>query len=240
MADARPLLPALAFGGLVALGLAAAGALVGNGLENARVGDRAVTVRGVSEREVKSDRAVFPLQLGATADTVGAAQAAVDADAAGVRAFLLRQGFPAAEIDTGRYLVTDQWAQDYGENERPPFQWAVTQTVTVRSADVDRVERTTRALNDLVRQGIVLTSYDDPAYTFTRLNALRPAMIKEATASARSGAQEFAADSGSALAGIKQATQGYFEVVGVDENTDAATQLNKRVRVVTTVSYRLR
>jgi hypothetical protein len=239
MAETRPLLPALVFGGLIALGLASAGALVGNGLENARIGDRSVSVRGVSERIVKADQAVFPLQLGRAGASVADSQAAVDRDVAAVRQFLIGQGFPPAAVTVGRYTVTDQWA-GVQEDQRPDFQWAVSQTVSVRTNDVDRVERTTRALNGLVDQGIVLQTYNDPIYTFTGLNALRPSMIKEATASARSGAQEFANDSGSTLGGIKDASQGYFEIVGQDEGAEASSQLNKRVRVVTSVSYRLR
>ena len=42
---------------LVGGGLAASGWLVGNGLENMRSLDRFVTVKGLSERDVKADKA---------------------------------------------------------------------------------------------------------------------------------------------------------------------------------------
>jgi hypothetical protein len=122
--------------------------------------------------------------------------------------------------------------------------YQVAQSVIVRTRNVDRVQATTRHLNELVRQGVVLQDYRGPAYLFTRLNEVRPGMIAEATASARSGAEQFARDSHSQLGGISQATQGSFEILGRDEvafgqGSDEPSQLFKRLRVVTTVTYRL-
>jgi hypothetical protein len=62
----------------------------------------------------------------------------------------------------------------------------------------------------------------------------------EATASARSGAQQFAKDSGTPLGGIASATQGSFEILGRDDVGEESSQVFKRVRVVTTITYRLR
>ena len=71
--------------------------------------------------------------------------------------------------------------------------------------------------------------------------APRPAMIAEATASARTGAQQFAHDAKTELGGIRSATQGSFEILGRDEiGIEAAPQVFKKLRVVTTVSYQLR
>ena len=114
--------------------------------------------------------------------------------------------------------------------------------MVVRTPDVDRVQRTTRQLNELVRQGVVLQDYRGPSYLFTKLNEVRPAMIAEATAAARTGAMQFARDSGSALGPIRSATQGSFEILPRDDlgEGDERAQIYKRVRVVTTVSYRLR
>ena len=110
----------------------------------------------------------------------------------------------------------------------------------VRTPNVDRVQATTRSLDALVRQGVVLQDYNGPSYIFTKLNSVRPQMIAEATASARSGAVQFAKDAQSALGGIASATQGSFEILGRDDFGDEASQVFKRVRVVTTITYRLR
>jgi hypothetical protein len=233
------LIPAVSAAAVLSLGVALGGALVGRGIENARVGDRSVTVRGLSERVVKADLAVLPLRFAAAGDDLARVQADVDQALAAVRRFLAQQGYAPAEVDLGRLQVTDQYAREY-QQQNVGARYQVAQTVIVRTTNVDRVQATTRSLDALLRQGVVLQDYNGPSYIFTKLNDVRAPMIAEATASARTGAQQFARDSGAGLSGIRSATQGSFEILGRDEIGDESSQVFKRVRVVTTVNYRLR
>lgn len=239
MSDNNNLIPAVVFGGLIAVGAIGGGAMIGGGLVNARVGDRAVTVRGVSERVVKADLAFLPLRFTASGDVLSEVQARIDGDLAIVRQFLTAQGYPADAVDLGRLEVADTRSREYASQNGGP-RFILAQTVNVRTGDVDRVQTTSRALNELVRQGVVLQDYAGPSYIFTKLNDVRPAMIAEATAAARSGADRFATDSGARLGPIRQATQGSFEILARDESGDEASSMNKKVRVVTTISYRLK
>jgi len=238
MADNR-ILPAALFGGLLAVGLIGAGVAVGQGVINARTGERGVTVRGVAERNVKADLAVLPLKFTASGEVLSEVQARIDGDLAIVRQFLTSQGYPAATVSLGQLSVADTRSREWGSNNNGP-RFILSQTVVVRTNDVDRVQQTTRALNELVRQGVVLQDFNGPTYVFTKLNDVRPAMIAEATASARTGAEQFAKDSRTPLGPIRQATQGSFEILARDEIGDETTSLDKKVRVVTTVSYRLK
>ena len=54
---------------LLALSIAFAGWFVGHGIYNVRTADRFVTVKGVAEREVKADLALWPIQFAVTDDT---------------------------------------------------------------------------------------------------------------------------------------------------------------------------
>jgi hypothetical protein len=233
---------AVAAAALVGVGLAACGGLIAYGLIDARTGDRIVTVRGLAERDAKADLAILPLRFTQSGDDLGAVQSAIDGDIAKVRGFLAAQGFKPAEIDLGRLEVVDNNAREYGpSNVRARF--ILGQTLVVRSTDVDRVQGATRNLSDLVRQGVVLQDFRGASYIFTQLNAVRPAMIKEATASARTGAAQFAADSGARLGGIRTANQGSFEINARDPVADGQSadgSVNKRLRVVTTVTYALK
>lgn len=241
MTDNR-LIPAAVAGGLVALGIAVSGGLIAAGLKDVRTGDRSVTVRGLSERDAKADLAILPLRFTQSGDDLAEVQARIDGDVTKVRGFLAAQGFKATDVDLGRLEVVDNNAREYvAQNVRARF--ILAQTLVVRSTDVDRVQAATRSLSNLVRQGVVLQDFRGASYIFTRLNDVRPAMIKEATASARSGAAQFAADSGARLGGIRQATQGSFEINARDPAADGQgpdASVNKRLRVVTTVTYALK
>ncbi len=226
---------------VLAAGLIVGGALVGRGVVNARTGERIVTVRGLAEQEVKSDLAILPLRFTETGDVLEDVQGKIDADTTAVKKFLADQGYRPEEMDLGRLQVTDTRAN---QQRDVPARFVVAQTVLVRTRDVDRVQSTTRALSVLVRQGVVLQDFNGPSYIFTRLNDVRPGMIQKATQSARSGAEQFAKDSGAALAGIRNATQGSFEIMprdqteGGDNSADAS--LVKHLRVVTTITYNLK
>lgn len=238
MADNR-LISAAVFGGILALGLIGGGALIGQGVVNARVGDRSVTVRGLSERDVQADLAVLPLRFTASGEVLSEVQARIDGDLAVVRRFLAGQGYPADTISLGRLEVADRRSREYGGQDGGP-RFILAQTVVVRTTDVARVQETTRALNELVRQGVVLQEFSGPSYIFTKLNDVRPAMIAEATASARTGAAQFAEASGAPLGPIRQATQGSFEILPREGYGDASQSPDQRVRVVTTITYRLK
>ena len=77
MVDTK-LIPAAVVGGLLAVGLIGAGALIGQGVVNARVGDRSVTVRGLAERDVQADLAVLPLRFTASGVVLSEVQSRID------------------------------------------------------------------------------------------------------------------------------------------------------------------
>lgn len=66
-------------------------------------------------------------------------------------------------------------------------------------------------------------------------------MVEEATQNAKEAAAEFAKNSGSRVGKIKYANQGVFSILPAEEIADSseAQQINKKVRVVSTVEYRL-
>ena len=140
----KSLLPPALFGGLIAIGLIGAGAFIGSGVVNAQVGNRQVTVRGLAERDVVADLAVLNLGFKAANDDLPTAQAKIDGDLALVRAFLARQGYPADAVSIGRLQVTDTRAREYGSTENV-VRYILSQSVTVRTTDVQRVAQTERA-----------------------------------------------------------------------------------------------
>jgi hypothetical protein len=230
---------------VLALGLALAGAFAGFGFLHGRRADRYVSVKGVAEREVKADLALWPIRLVATDDDLGAAQNAIARSVAAVYAFLARHAVDTTLVELQDLSVTDQLANRFGERNSGP-RYIVNQTVMVRSSAPDVVYTASQAVGELVRAGIPLSSGMEygpggPVFLFNGLNALKPAMIAEATASAREAAEQFAKDSGAQLGGIRQANQGVFVILPRDQvpGVSEERQLFKIVRVVATLEYLL-
>lgn len=228
-------------GALVALGIAGSGWLLGKQIHDSRLGDRYVTVKGLAEREVDADLAIWPLSVSATGDDLGLVQAKIDSDLSAITRFLLDNGFTEEEIQPQRVQVTDLLAQTYRQEGAGENRYIIQQTVTVRTGNVALVDQISREVGELVKRGVVLSDGSGPTYLFTRLNEVKPSMIAEAMASARTGAEQFATDSDSGVGGIRRANQGVFVILPRDE-TDGVwepTQLHKKVRVVSTLEYYL-
>lgn len=227
----------LAASAVLALGLVTGGYLLGNGLVRAREADRSVTVRGLAEKEVTADLATWTIAYSATAEDLATAQASVDRDSNAITGFFRELGFPAEELQPTGVNVSQ-----FTDNGVPRF--TVRQRMTLRSNDIKRAQAAVKRQFELVRRGVVLEEGSGMAYTFTKLNAIKPAMVAAATKDARASAEQFAKDSGTSVGTIKSATQGYFEITARDGDSGGGWGVSdtpyKKVRVVTTVDFYLR
>ena len=233
----------------MAAGVAVGGLLAGNGFARARAANRYVTVKGVSEREVRADLAIWPLHLVGADNDLTAANAKLTTSIAGVRAFLLRHGIDTSQIQMTDFSATDANTNQFGPDRRPANRYVVNQTVLVRSTRPDQVLAASQQIGELAAIGVVISSGSEygpngggPTFVFTGLNKLKPEMIADATARAREAATQFARDSRSDLGGIRQANQGVFEILARDQapGISESSQIAKVVRVVATIDYYLR
>jgi hypothetical protein len=231
---------------LLALGLAAGGFLAGRGFAEARLADRFVTVKGVSERAVEADLAVWNIQFTAGGNDLAAVQRTVARNVELTLDFLERYGIPRGQASVAGLRVVDVAANPYQQGPTTN-RFSITQTIVVRSEEPRVVEAASQSVSELVEAGVVLVSGQEygpggPTYIFRGLNDIKPEMIAEATARAREAAAEFAADSRSRLAGIRRANQGVFQILPRDPTPGGGEQnrIEKTVRVVSTVEYLLR
>jgi hypothetical protein len=237
----RPTIPAL----VLALGLVITGSLVGAGFRDGRTADRFVTVKGLSEREVEADLAIWPLAIVAADNDLPNAQAQMRRRVELAMEFLQENGIPSELIVRQGYRVVDTQANPF-QSAATPNRFIITQTLMVRSEDVRGVMGASQQIGDLVDAGVVLTSGQEygpggPSFLFTRLNDLKGEMLAEATGRAQEAAAEFAASSQSRVGKIRRANQGVFQILPRDPvpGQSEANQLAKTVRVVVTVEYLL-
>lgn len=226
----------LATAGVLAIGLVTGGYLLGDGLTRAKLQDRSVTVRGLAEREVTADLATWTISYSANAGDLASAQADVDRDTNSIRAFFNEIGFPADALEPTGVNVSNF-------TNNGVTQFTVRQRMTLRTHDIQRAQRAVRRQFDLVRRGVVLEEGSGMAYTFTKLNDIKPKMVAEATKDARAAAEQFAKDSGTSVGAIKSATQGYFSIEARDGESGGwgvSDTPYKKVRVVTTIDFYLR
>jgi len=198
-----------------------------------RLGTKTVSVRGLSEREVIADLALWPVKASATANTLPEMYKQIDDSQKRMKEFFLKQGFTEEEINIRQPKIDDRQAQLYNEYQNPGSQRYIAEFgMLIKSKKIDNVKKTVKGIGELVGQGVSLSS-NDVEYIYTKLNEIKPQMIEEATTEARKAADKFAWNSRSFITGIKHAEQGLFTI----ETVHYYTQEVKNVRVVTTVEY---
>jgi hypothetical protein len=240
---------ALVVGLSVLIGLSVAGFFIGRGTERLRSAVRTVTVKGLVEKEVKSDRAIWTLNLRRASADLKDAQAKIAADRDAALAFLKKQGFEDAEIERTPIRTIDKLAREYGQPQGgDPMRYILTASLVVSTPKVDLVRSSLGATDELLRSGVVLDGGEggaaNPRFVVSTFNELRPQLLAEATKNAREMAQQFAADSGARVGTIRSANQGQIQIFGTDGNDESGpfsptSTVQKKIRVVSTFEFAL-
>lgn len=222
---------------VLAVGLAALGAQIKQGINNFVEKDRVVTVKGLAEMEVPANKVTWPLMYKEVGNDLSTLYNKISTTNQAIVGFLKQKGIGEDEISINAPEIIDMQAERYNSNP-VPFRYNVTTVITVTSGKVDLVRSLISEQSELLKQGIAITGGDyryNIQYDYTSLNEIKPQMIEEATKNAREAAQKFAKDSDSKLGKIKRANQGQFSI----SNRDANTPYIKNIRVVTTIEYSL-
>lgn len=219
---------------VIALGLAISGYFIYQGIHQIATMNRAVTVKGLSTRDVNADHVVWPLSFSVRGNDLPSLYAQMTDVETTVRNFFLEKGFKVEEMTRGNVSVNDNWDGYY--NQRPEFHYTISTSLIIATDDIQRVIDNQGCQSALLSKGVILNSYEwDTDYQFNGLSELKPEMIEEATKNARAVAEKFADDARCRLGSIKTASQGQFSV-----ETDHNQPWVKHVRVVTTVDYYLK
>lgn len=219
-------------GALVALGIVLSGLFVYLGLCHFADKDRAVTVKGLSTRDVKADRAVWPLSYGVSGNDLPALYQHLNQVTETVKAHMIGLGFEEKDLSCGSISVVNNWDSYMGDN-RPEYKYSLSTSLIVSTDKVDLVVASQGKEAELLKEGIILSSDKwNLNYQYNGLPELKPSMIEEATRNARAVAQKFADDAQCSLGSIRNASQGQFSI-----ESDEYQPWIKHVRVVTTVDY---
>jgi len=245
------ILAAIIVGACFLVGLAVGGYFIGKGGARFKSDIRTVTVKGLVEKEVKADQAVWVLRFRRAGEDIRNIHEKISADRETALAFLRKQGFKDTEISLQPSRTVDKLANEYGQNQtNERFRYIVTSSLLVATTNVDLVTKALGATEELLKSGVLLDGQAgegtaNPRYVVTTFNALRPQLLADATKNARLTAQQFASDSGARVGRIRSANQGSIQIFGSEGNDESApysptsTPL-KKIRVVSTFEFELK
>ncbi len=216
---------------LIALSIVILGLCLKSGIDNFTFRDREVTVRGLAERQVMANEVTWPITFNIAGDDLTTIYDNVSRTDSIIVRFLTSSGITHDEISVAPPSTYNAAANQYGSSTFK-YKYSLESTVTVTTKKVDKVRELLGRQAELLKEGVAFSnSYIN--YRYTDLNAIKPAMIEEATKNARLAADKFAADSHSKVGKIKTASQGQFTI----DDSDSSTPWLKNVRVVSTIVY---
>jgi len=225
-------------GAFIACGLASAGYFVGQTMYNAKVALNTAEVKGLAERRVTADKANWTIRFsnaGKKREDVPMLYQLSEDNQRDIVAVLKESGFTDSEIQTGILNYSYQEFRDENQNLVDQYH-RLSGSISLQTDKVQQIDLARAKVNRLIVKGINIEN-DAPIYLFTKLNDIKPEMLKEATKNARIAANEFAQNAGVTVGGIRDATQGSFNIRDAGEEYGDTGKIEKDVRVVTTITF---
>lgn len=200
--------------------------------------EASVSVRGLAQREVNADLAVWQLSFGLGDNNLENLQKSIKEKSEIVSLYLKDKGLDERDFSVLSPSITNNLLVPYINQEKMQYIYIAKLNFLIRTDKISAVKKANEGLLELVDKGIAIKQdYENKInYEFTKLNDIKPEMIALATKNARKAAEQFAKDSNSNLGKIKHATQGLFSI----ENAATGLEERKIVRVVTQIQYLLK
>lgn len=171
-----------------------------------------ITVTGSARKGVRSDLIVWRGEFTTEGNTLAVAQRALKTDLDKVEAFLKAKGITNSAVSsiTIHEVRTRQKADGDVVQEKTTG-YRLSQSVLIRSSDVDRVDQLSRDTSALVEEGIAFTT-SAPQYIYTKAGETKVEMLAEATKDARTRAEQIAVQGGRRIDQLRSAKMGVFQI----------------------------
>ena len=187
-----------------------------------------VEVKGLSEKIVKADVAIWSINFDVKSNDVDSLYANIQKDTNSIKSFLLAKGFDETEINIAPVNIYQDTYRD------SLFRYNSTTQLSVYTKKVDLVKSSSKDTLILVKDGITM-SQNSITFEFSDINSVKPEMLAEAIKNAKDTAAQFAKESGSRLGSVARGNQGVFDIT----DKDPGSPEYKKIRVVSTLRFLL-
>ena len=131
--------------------------LIGKALQRFKMDDRYVSVKGLSEREVKADLVVWNIQTRIVNDNLLEGSDKIEEAKNKIVDFLIQKQISKDDIITEGSSVIDKRANQYDNFQQMNTpRYLITQIIQIRSSNVDLVQNVSRMTGELLQAGVVI------------------------------------------------------------------------------------
>jgi hypothetical protein len=206
-------------------------------------GNVTITVTGSSQKDIKSDLAIWSGSFSVDSKSLTEAYAKIKEHNTIVKNYLKSKGIAEDKIKFNPVNSITQYARDVRGNATTDITgYTISQTVTVESNDVDMIDRLAGEASDLINQGVQFHS-DPPEFLYTKLADLKIEMIGLASQDAKTRAEQIAKSTGNSVGEVRSSKTGVIQI-NAKNSTDVSdygvndtSSLEKTIRAVVSISF---
>ncbi|NNC95641.1 MAG: SIMPL domain-containing protein [Chitinophagales bacterium] len=185
--------------------------------------DGQIQVTGLGEADFTSDLIVWDGRFGAQNFDLKQAYSELESDKQIIKSYLTSKGIDDENIVFNAVQTNERFKRKYspnGEYMGEDFAgFELYQSVQIESNEVEKIEKVSREITELLNKGVQLYS-EPPRYYYTKLADLKIEMISKATEDARTRAEKIAENSGGKLGDLESAKMGVFQITGQNSKED--------------------
>lgn len=188
-----------------------------------------ITVTGAAKKQITSDLIVWKGVFSVQSAQLPEAYTKLSQDLGKIKSYLGQKGIPEKDIVVSS--INTMEIRRNPEKSMSPYDYEImlkklgasgmasnivegyrlTQSVEIKSGDVDKIEGISRSSTELINQGVQFQS-EPPRYFYTKLNDLKIDMLAEASKDARRRAEMLVENSGSKIGGLRSSKMGVFQI----------------------------
>lgn len=203
---------------ILTAGIITASIIAVNGIVKIKSTRTNLVVTGSAKQQITSDLIVWTGYFNTQSAVLTDAYTKLEVDREKVKKYLLNQGISEdqlvfSSITTVPYYIYNE----YGISTNQVDYYDLSQTVTIRSGEIDKVTEISRSATELLNDGVQFQSYA-PQYMYTKLADMKVTMLAEATKDAKKRAEMIAENAGSKLGGLTYADMGVMQITPLYSN----------------------
>lgn len=208
---------------LFAIAIVIASIVLGNAIINRNKPQGTISVTGLGESNFTSDLVVWEGNFSRNSFDLKSAYSDLEKDKKLVSEYLISKGIPQEKLIFNAVSTNPNYEQNYSNDGRYLGQtftgYTLSQSLKIESTDVEKVEKISREITELLNQGIAFYS-QNPRYYYTNLESLKLDMVAKATEDARIRAERIAENSKGKLGDLITANMGIFQITGQNSGED--------------------
>ncbi len=207
---------------LIAVAIIVSASIVSNAFVSRNKENEVIQVTGLGTKDFESDLIVWTGAYSQMDSTLKNAYEKLYSDQGKIVEFLKKRSVSENEYVFSSVTITKVYDSviDENKNQKQVFKgYSLRQEIKIESKEIDKVEKISREISELINMGIEFYSFA-PAYYYTQLSELKKELIEQATENATDRAKTIAVKSGFDLGRLKSANMGVVQIIAKNSNED--------------------